>query len=1587
MEDWTPPKKDEEAPWTPPVKDTLSEPDPINRTDIIDTTAAGVEAVTHAPVIKQALDIASRPMRASATLINTQPTPFWWPKNTKPGADDSRTSPVLDTLAQVAIANPIGGPINAGLNMVRNVFQGHLPFGGAGKAVFPDVGAAIGNMKDLASNATPAERQAFEDQTASPYKQFGVIPREIGRVLATDVGKDPEQSLPNEVAVRPHFINPDGSINVQEMVRHGLDFGMREGARAATDPVLAIQPGLTPEARAAQSARATAVLERGLGLEGPISAEASGMGAKTLAEANYARTTGEALPAPFKTAAEEAAWTAPSRSDLIAHGDVQISGVSVPRSLWPIAKPLDWIESGLASLRGLSPIEPNIRRANQLLSKTLFDRNAAIYKREFAEQVVPAYRKAQETGLTETDIHRFSDMAETLDPFGNLRAGPELAEEASKRGFKVQSDLPPEVSPWNAEPPVGASKAETTALHEAERIKGMAPFQKKIAENLEAFSGYTPEQFAAGYDLMKKGNEFARRAQSLYAELTGTQLTPLNKAILERPVLMTRALERINKRMESAQYYTKDLSIAPEPTKTFREWHGNVEVPFVKREAGEMATSPEFFGEGAVGGAPTARRSIREIDADIAKAMRTGNEGDLVALTQERDLALQSPEIPNSPQPSGDVRMRTQSGEGFRDVVVPPTKQLLPEKQRFEPFISHNDIPTARFRELKGQLDTPALKNILSELEESKPISPGDLQNIKMDILKQRAEAIRQYNAVSAYRPGRLTGEAKTAQPIIDLPLLRRIKSGGIERAERSFSYNKESGLEGVKTPVYMTENLIKQGIGTRTTEGKRLLPQARDVLESLDQFANKYLVPKGLKDLTADIQRTGNTLDFFEPNSYKAWEKSAAYDYPRSATNRMMDRGALNLYDATPQKAWLNVQDAADTDKIVAGSIGENHSHIYGAMTDAEKRTIIDDAQSGYVDEAGKWYNREEAIVAVRASKESTLAGHAPDIRAAMRENEGVVQLRPAMKVGATIDDLRKAFKDGGGEGDLMRLFDPKHADALKADQTTVQELFSKGATDAPYHKNPFNRALTTLDDKPVFIHGEVARDLEVIKKLGTDPYQFVRFMGSAAPFYAYMLNTWKKLQTYAGPQFIAYNLRNQICDTMRMYMGGLTDGVQTWKEWGELFPRLAEYQRTGNIGVFSDIAIETPVGRINGTEAIRLADEHGLRGAGQYAADVLSGAPKQGLGAQIAQDSLIAKISPKLATTKEYVARKWENLKALQQAREDANRVAGFFSRLRAGDTAVEAGMRVERALFDYKRLSPAANLLRQTGAVPFISWQAKNIPFTIQFALEHPGQFMGIVRTMDLVAQGQLPDSQIPEWLKGKHQIPLTWNTDAQGKRNVDITTDSGVTPFSDVTELFSDPRRYVMDKLNPVMKALYLANKMAEEQDQSKYTSGDIGGQIAETIGGRPAKALQDIGALPLGRNRVLPGEFDPRTGEDKNGMTEMAKTMLLPMKTSSINLDSAKSISTNMAKKAYVSSVIKLNQAKQALNQAQARMQATSADANDAHAISPNDPDFGFVFRAAQDAQADFQRAKAQFEQVRQDTQQVDQTYRRMSLVP
>ncbi len=191
-----------------------------------------------------------------------------------------------------------------------------------------------------------------------------------------------------------------------------------------------------------------------------------------------------------------------------------------------------------------------------------------------------------------------------------------------------------------------------------------------------------------------------------------------------------------------------------------------------------------------------------------------------------------------------------------------------------------------------------------------------------------------------------------------------------------------------------------------------------------------------------------------------------------------------------------------------------------------------------------------------------------------------------------------------------------------------------------------------------------------------------------------------------------------------------------------------------------------------------------------------------------------------------------------ALSATREDVNRGAALLSLLDKGDVPEIAAMKVERALYDYSRVSPAAQFLRQTGLAPFVAWSAKNIPAQAAWAAENPGLALAAARGMSSIAGG-VPEQLVSQQLKEKFNINTGYGKDPQtGKPTFGVVTMDGLLPFADLTELAKAPLDVVRRNLGP------LARLLSEVADRH-FNPEKATESFAASIGRKPVTAIEHL----------------------------------------------------------------------------------------------------------------------------------------------
>jgi hypothetical protein len=162
------------------------------------------------------------------------------------------------------------------------------------------------------------------------------------------------------------------------------------------------------------------------------------------------------------------------------------------------------------------------------------------------------------------------------------------------------------------------------------------------------------------------------------------------------------------------------------------------------------------------------------------------------------------------------------------------------------------------------------------------------------------------------------------------------------------------------------------------------------------------------------------------------------------------------------------------------------------------------------------------------------------------------------------------------------------------------------------------------------------------------------------------------------------------------------------------------------------------------------------------------------------------------------------------------NSTRMLGFYSRLKAGDLIDDAAAKVNMALYDYSRVSPAVEFARTTGIIPFATWISKNVPAQLELMLTKPGQFAAMVHAKNSIEQGVpgVTEQQMPAYIKDKFNV--TFGRDENGK--LLLTTLSNVIPAAD---LWENPLKMMFQALGPVPKIV-----TEQMMNRNSFTQQDI-----------------------------------------------------------------------------------------------------------------------------------------------------------------
>ena len=364
------------------------------------------------------------------------------------------------------------------------------------------------------------------------------------------------------------------------------------------------------------------------------------------------------------------------------------------------------------------------------------------------------------------------------------------------------------------------------------------------------------------------------------------------------------------------------------------------------------------------------------------------------------------------------------------------------------------------------------------------------------------------------------------------------------------------------------------------------------------------------------------------------------------------------------------------------------------------------------------------------------------------------------------------------------------------------------------------------------------------------------------AAPLSQYM-SVWKGANTWWWP---TYHVRNLVGDTFRMLQEGTWDN-QTGSDIAKLHAPALLPSTTAkgyvDYGAWKDTFFDVLGGKITGEELLKLAEKEGVIDSGQMMQLAMDGAESVAQRAAKA-----AKLHEKLGPNTQRTIEWYKNALGW---RENATRAAAFASRLRAGDSATEAALRTEEALFNFSRISPAAKFLRDTGIAPFIAYQAKNIPAQIEWAMSNPGGMMAVLRGLQEVSQGNLPEHLLPEYMQNKYNIKLTESEGRDPKTgktttNWTVVTPNGTIGLLDLGDLAQHPIDQVKQLLGPIPKALI---GVLDDKEGNELSG-------LEQLGGKPVSVLKGVA-------RSVFQPIDPKTGYARDGAGQViADKLLMPL---------------------------------------------------------------------------------------------------------
>jgi hypothetical protein len=271
-------------------------------------------------------------------------------------------------------------------------------------------------------------------------------------------------------------------------------------------------------------------------------------------------------------------------------------------------------------------------------------------------------------------------------------------------------------------------------------------------------------------------------------------------------------------------------------------------------------------------------------------------------------------------------------------------------------------------------------------------------------------------------------------------------------------------------------------------------------------------------------------------------------------------------------------------------------------------------------------------------------------------------------------------------------------------------------------------------------------------------------------------------------------------------------------------------------------------------------------LRGLGgkTYQQQVLSdmpGAQPSALGPSARRAAAVAEGKGALGQAAATVGGAKDKLNLALQYREEGQKLVGFAARIRAGDSPMTAAYHVEGTFgFDYANISPAADFLRKTGMAPFAVWSIKNVPAQLRFFVEHPAEYVVMLRAIDELSRGggNIQPENLRGYRRNNWQVSTGIKKDAQGKAVWSLVSPSNVIPISDLVDLHDHTRAYLMRQAGPLVEVLH--EMLYNEPDPNQTRMEQFKEAAVKGIGA-PASALR-------AGLRAFESPLDERTLEER-----------------------------------------------------------------------------------------------------------------------